>query len=243
MRFVDGGDLNREILLDPVMLRAAGDVRGIRICDIGCGEGRFCRKLAERGGIVTGVDPTRPFIEAARKRHPKGEYFLAAAESLAIESETFDLVTSYVSLIDIVDFRAGIREMTRILKPGGALLVANLNGHATANMFGWTRNGSGEKAYFAIDHYLQERAERVKWHGIDVENYHRPLSAYMEAFLAAELNLELFEEPAYSDEAVRADPDLAFDNRVPLFVVMRWRKPVGLNTKIIRDDWTVGLSA
>ncbi len=225
IRFVDEGDPNRDILLDPVMVGAAGNVNGKRICDIGCGEGRFCRILAKRGARVTGTDPTRTLIRAAQQRDPSGEYILSGAESLPFDGESFDLGVSYLNLIDIEDYRLAIREMTRILKPGGALIVANLNGHATASMTGWTKSDSGEKLYFAIDRYLEPRGVRVSWCGIEVVNYHRPLSDYMKAFLGTGLTLDFFEEPAYPEAYVRTHPDFKYDNRVPFFVVMRWTKP------------------
>jgi len=225
IRFVDEGDPNRDVLLDPVMLAAAGDVRGARICDVGCGEGRFCRKLARMGASVTGADPTRALIRAAKQRDPSGEYVRSGAESLPFRSESFHLVVSYLNLIDIEDYNLAICEMARILKPDGALIVANLNGHATASMTGWTKNDSGEKLYFAIDRYLEPRGVNVSWCGINVVNYHRPLTDYMNAFLGAGLRLDFFEEPAYPDEYVRTHPDFNYDNRVPFFVVMRWSKP------------------
>src|SRR2546423_12172505 len=125
--------------------------------------------------------------------------------------------------------------MTRSLRRGCALLTANLSAHATANMCGWRKNDSGEKLYFPVDRYLEERAEQVSWCGIDVINYPRPLSGYVKAFLASGLILELFEEPAYSEEAIREDADLAYDNRVAFFVIMRWRKPKSSITEIHHD--------
>src|SRR5687767_8471046 len=101
IEFVDRGDPNRDVLLDPVMLGAAGDVNRLRICDVGCGEGRFSRMLAERGAVVTGIDPTRSLIQEARSRHPKGEYLRSSAESLPFAPQTFDIVASYLSLIDV----------------------------------------------------------------------------------------------------------------------------------------------
>ena len=59
----DGETSHREAMLDGWMLDAVGDVSGRKVIDLGCGEGRFSRMLAERGAVVTGVDLCRPFIE------------------------------------------------------------------------------------------------------------------------------------------------------------------------------------
>ena len=61
----NGGDPHREGLLDEWMLNTVGDVSGVRVIDLGCGEGRFCRMLAERGAKAIGVDLCEPFIEFA----------------------------------------------------------------------------------------------------------------------------------------------------------------------------------
>ena len=72
-----------------------------------------------------------------------------------------DLVISYLSLIDIPDMPAAISEMARVLKPGGALLIANLNSFNTA-CSGWVKGGAGERLYFPIDNYLQERSTEIR---------------------------------------------------------------------------------
>ena len=56
INFQDAEDPNRTLLLDPIMLDLCGDVAGKRVLDLGCGEGRFCRMLAERGALCTGID-------------------------------------------------------------------------------------------------------------------------------------------------------------------------------------------
>ena len=55
-----------------------------------------------------------------------------AAPSSLNSRASFDLVVSYLTLVDIADFRTAIGEMTRVLKPGGALLIANLTGFTSA---------------------------------------------------------------------------------------------------------------
>src|SRR3984957_8934016 len=104
------GDWGREHVLDPIMLKRASAQRFERALDVGCGEGRFCRMLRAKGIPVVGIDPTEELLAAARKRDSRGEYQIARAESLPFPDASFDLVVSYLTLIDIADFRADLKE-------------------------------------------------------------------------------------------------------------------------------------
>lgn len=217
----EAGDWGREHVLDPPMLARVGAANPRTALDVGCGEGRFCR-LLRGGGIATvGIDPTVPLLESARERDPEGDYREARGESLPFGDGAFDLVIGYLTLIDIPDFRAAIREMARVAAPGGRILVANLNGFATAGD-GWLRGEDGERLKWPIDRYLEERVLVSEWEDIRIVNYHRPLSAYMKAFLGEGLGLSYFDEPPpLSGEREKR----ARARRVPWFVLMEWRKP------------------
>jgi len=218
------GDFGRRYVLDPIMLPRALALSPKKALDVGCGEGRFCRMLKRHGVEVTGVDPTSKLIAAARARDAGGMYLEAPAEQLPFPNESIDLVVSYLTLIDIPDVQAGIREMARVLKPGGALLIANLNSFNTACVdSGWIRDGAGEHLYYPVDNYLQERTLRVEYRGIRILNHHRPLSTYMRTFLAAGLRLSYFDEPAPIPDA--PEPKATLYRRVPWFLVMEWLKP------------------
>ena len=215
------GDWGRRHILDPAMLErvAAGDYH--RALDVGCGEGRFCRLLTERGTKTVGVDPTEALIQTARERHPEGRYDIAVAENLPFDDASFDLVVSYLTLIDIPDFRSGLKEMARVLKPGGSLLIANLTGFMTAWPDGWVRDSDGQPQHYRIDGYLRETAKWVEIDEVRVQNWHRPLSAYMQTLLSLGLTLTFFDEPLprSGDEATQARY-----KRVPWFMMMEWRR-------------------
>ncbi len=124
------GDFSRRHVLDaPMLARIRGrDFRNA--LDVGCGEGRFCRMLAAEGIATIGIDPTARLLAAARTRDPQGRYLEGRAEALPFDDASFDLVISYLTLIDIEDYAGGIAEMARVLRPGGSLLIANLNSSA-----------------------------------------------------------------------------------------------------------------
>lgn len=217
------GDWGREHVVDPVMMaRIAG--RGFqRALDVGCGEGRFCRMLKAAGIAATGIDPTPQLLEAARRRDPDGDYRPGRAEQLEFADASFDLVVSYITLVDIPDFKAAIREMARVLKPGGALLLANLTAFVSACATeGWIKDGDGRHLHFPVDRYLEEFPFWIEWSGIRIVNWHRPLSAYMAALLHSGLTLTFFSEPA----AISGEPSRQeVFRRVPWFVVMEWARP------------------
>lgn len=224
IEFVDQGDPNRELLLDPVMLGACGDVAGLDVVDIGCGEGRFCRMLAARGARVTGIEPTEALLRAAMERGEE-PYLHATAERTGLADASFDVAVSYLTLIDIDDHEAAVLEMARVLRPGGRAIVANLSSFATAAGESWIKDESGERLMFPLDRYPDARPIHVTWRDIAVINWHRPLGMYLTAFLEAGFVLRKFVEPVPSEASVARAPSLADHLRVPFFHVMEWLKP------------------
>ena len=141
------GDFGRRCVLDPVMLPRALSRSPKKAHDVGCGEGRFCRMLKPHGVEGTGIDPTPALLAAALARDPECTYLEAAAERLPFDDNAFDLVISYLSLIDIRDMQAAISEMARVLNPDGAVLIANLNSFNTA-CSGWVREALANTSIF-----------------------------------------------------------------------------------------------
>ena len=219
----DRGDPNRTILLDPVMLDLCGDVTGLAVADIGCGEGRFSRMLAERGAHVFGIDVTTEMARvAAGRATPNVKHAVASAERLPFRAGALDLCISYVTLVDIVGFREAIAEMARVLRPGGQVVAANL-GFVTAG--GWLRDDANNRVHYQLDRYANEWARTFDWVGVRIVNWHRPLSAYMGAYLRSGLILREFLEPIPSDDSLSDHPDFEDWFRVPFFTVMKWQKP------------------
>lgn len=219
------GDPTRVDILDAPML-AALPADG-EVLDIGCGEGRFCRLMQARGLRTLGLDPTADLLAHAQQADPQGAYVQGRAEALPFEDARFDAVVSYLSLIDIEDFRTALQEASRVLRPGGRLVIANLHAHATARPADFAPQDSswlareGKDAVYAVDNMTAERANEVAWSGVRIINYHRPLSAYMRALLEAGLVLRQFNDPPYTG----TDPALATRwRRMPWAFQMVWEK-------------------
>jgi SAM-dependent methyltransferase len=119
-----GYDLYREAFTMPAFLAFIPDLGGLRVIDLGCGEGHNTRALARRGAKITGVDLAPRMIAAARANE--------AAEPLGIiyqvgsfaglefcEDASFDAAVSTMALRDGPDFAAAARAVHRVLRPGG----------------------------------------------------------------------------------------------------------------------------
>jgi len=223
IRLMQKGDPHRELLLDEEMLKLCGDVEELNVLDIGCGEGRFCRMLEKRGANMTGIDPTAELIAEAKRLQPEAIFEVAKAEKLPVADVSMDIVVSYLSLLDIPDYRAAIAEMKRVLKPGGRVVVANHNGFSTASSKYWARDEHNNKRHWTMDNYLAERPNKTEFAGVSVVNWHRPLSAYFQAFLGATFTLEHFDEPAPKPEVLAQHESMRSNQRVPLFCTMVWR--------------------
>ncbi|MCK8786195.1 class I SAM-dependent methyltransferase [Roseomonas sp. NAR14] len=245
----EAGDYGRRCVLDAPMLGRIARLSVADALDVGCGEGRFCRMLRARGIRAVGIDPTEALLRRARALDPGGDYRHGRAEALDVPPASFDLVVSYLSLIDIDGLAPAVAGMAAALRPGGTLLIANLNPFFTAGMpQGWQQAGPGEPR-FHLDHYLEERAYQAEWRGIRIRNWHRPLSTYMRLLLGNGLELRHFDEPApvcgARDGLVDGPVDGPVDGqaggdparaeryrRVPWFHLMEWRRPAAAPSDI-----------
>jgi ubiquinone/menaquinone biosynthesis C-methylase UbiE len=111
----------------PGLARAMCDAAGVRpgqsALDVGCGSGALVVALAVILGEqnVAGVDPSQPFVEAARAKVPGARLSVAAAESLPFEDSTFDVTLSQLVVNFLSDPEEGVREMARVTRPGGVV--------------------------------------------------------------------------------------------------------------------------
>jgi SAM-dependent methyltransferase len=121
---------------------SAGLVRGQRALDVGCGPGALTAQLVERLGPdhVAAVDPSPPFLDAARARFPGLDVRAASAESLPFDDDSFDAALAQLVVHFMTDPVAGLREMGRVTRPGGlvAACVWDLAGNRSPLSTFWS---------------------------------------------------------------------------------------------------------
>jgi ubiquinone/menaquinone biosynthesis C-methylase UbiE len=105
------------------MCRAAEIRPGQRALDVGCGSGALLEALAAIVGEenAVGVDPSEPFLEAARAKAPGARVVVGSAEALPFGDGEFDAALAQLVINFLDDPRAGVVEMARVTRPGGVV--------------------------------------------------------------------------------------------------------------------------
>ena len=111
------------ILLSPQLADLAGVRGGQRVLDVGCGPGALTSELVSRLGpaAVTAVDPSKPFVAAARARNPRVEVLQASAERLPFPDDGFDASLAQLVVHFMSDPVAGLAEMARVTRRDGVV--------------------------------------------------------------------------------------------------------------------------
>ena len=104
---------------------------GLTVLDIGCGGGILSEPLARLGGSVTGIDPVEESIGVAtahaKKQGLNIAYRAAAAEGLASEGSTFDVVVASEVIEHVADIASFLKTCRALCKPRGLFIVSTLN--------------------------------------------------------------------------------------------------------------------
>jgi SAM-dependent methyltransferase len=239
-RYSPRGDVNREWIIDPVLLSFVGDVRGLRILDAGCGGGYLSRLLARGGARVVGVDVSARLLAKARAeeaREPLGVRYLRAdlAVLSSFHDASFDAAVSNIVLQDVRRYREAIREIHRVLKPGGRFVFSLTHPAFEAPVPGmWVRepedsNRIEDRRYLKVDRYFDRVAVFWAPRGLPlVPSFHRPLRDYFGALYDAGFLVSRLEEPTATKEALAAHYRIFADLlRIPIFLVIEAVRPPG----------------
>lgn len=156
-----------DVLLDAELKKFPA---GAAILDVGCGTGNYLVRFRELGFTARGVEPAAGMIEAAKRLDPTLDITQGVATKLPFPDASFDFVTSIEVLryLHLDDIRLALREMLRVLKPGGRMFVTMVNRYALDGF------------------YVRQRIrQRLKGRDFDRENPH------CEFFTPRELRSEL----------------------------------------------------
>jgi ubiquinone/menaquinone biosynthesis C-methylase UbiE len=104
-----------------------GDIKDIKILDIGAGTGRLSVLLAKGGAQVTALDVSPKMLDMLKKKNKDIQTVVGDAESLLFEDNSFDIVTAAFLIVHLKNPSRFFDEVYRILKDGGVFVVTNIN--------------------------------------------------------------------------------------------------------------------
>jgi SAM-dependent methyltransferase len=224
MRRREDPDNPNNTLEKPVPLELLGDLAGLRILDLGCGDAAFGREALVAGaGSYIGIDGAANMVAVARRTLMEGGGMVeqATIERWAYPPAAFDLVISRLALHYVEDFAAVCAQVWRTLASGGRFVFSVEHPVITSCARGWQ---SGERQAWIVDDYFVVGRRVTTWMGAEVVKFHRTVEGYFAALQAAGFAVESLRESHpqrdhFTDEALYARRQ-----RIPLFLFLAARK-------------------
>ncbi len=176
-----------EALEHRLVLELAGDLAGCSVLDVGCGDGMLALAAWRRGAQVMGVDPDGRMVSVARERADAlgaSVTFLSAyGERLPFPNQHFDVAFAVTVLCFLPNAAAILCEMTRVLRPGGRLVIGELgkwsSWAAHRRLRGWLGSPIWRSARFRTATELRALVEQAGLEVCEVRGaiYYPPVGA------------------------------------------------------------------
>ena len=197
------------------------EMRGLRVLDLGCGFGWFCRWAAAQGAAeVTGSDVSEKMLARGRETSaPAIRYVRADMDALTLEPSRYDLIYSSLAFHYLTRLDALMAQIAQALVRGGRLVFSVEHPMFTAPAEpGWVEQ-DGRKRW-PIDSYLKEGARTRNWLAPGVIKQHRTVATYLNLLIGNGLAPFHVEEWGPTDEQLAQMPALADERERPTFLLI-----------------------
>lgn len=212
----------------PALRAMLPPLEGVRVVDLGCGFGWFCRWARQAGAdAVLGLDLSESMLARARTMtdDPGITYRRADLEDLDLPAAGFDLAFSALALHYIEDLPGLLGRICRALVPGGHLVASLEHPILTApRRAAWSIDSEGRRTW-PLDAYGHEGPRVTDWLAKGVVKQHRMLGTTLTALLGAGFALTRVEEWAPTPAQVAERPELAPEQERPMFLLLAAQRP------------------
>jgi SAM-dependent methyltransferase len=190
------GSLHNAYYDRPACFRLLGDVRGKLILDAGCGSGLYARELIRRGAQVTGFDQSPRMVEICWELPGAGDFRVHDLNDPIrwLPNGSVDLVLCALAIEYVDDRVAALRELRRVLRPDGALVLSRM--HPTGD---WLRHGGNYHDARVITETLSGGWQQRYWL--------MPLQVTCDEIAAAGFLIERLIEPLPVAEGAAINPE------------------------------------
>lgn len=207
----------------PALRALLPQLRGLRVLDLGCGFGWFCRWVRAAGAMqVLGIDVSENMLARARADtdDPAIAYRRANLEAIDLPSGAFDLAFSSLAFHYLENLEGLLSQIHRALVPGGHLVFSAEHPIYTAPRHpGWSNDASGRKVW-PVDSYLEEGPRTTDWLAKGVVKQHRTLGTYINILLRLGFTIRRLDEWSPTDAQIVARPELAKERHRPMFFLL-----------------------
>jgi 2-polyprenyl-3-methyl-5-hydroxy-6-metoxy-1,4-benzoquinol methylase len=124
---INNSETNKRIKVIFNELLSKKDINNKKFLEVGCGLGYFSNKAYKLGANVTGIDIGPKLVSINKKLTPRGKFFVSSASKLPFKDQTFDVVLSTEVIEHVENQKTALREMSRVLKSGGILVITTPN--------------------------------------------------------------------------------------------------------------------
>jgi SAM-dependent methyltransferase len=211
----------------PALKALLPELRGLRVVDLGCGFGWFCRWARQHGAAaVLGIDVSEKMLARARAATTDAAitYLRADMDGAELSQAAFDLAYSSLAFHYVEDLSALLSKVHRTLTLGGHLVFSVEHPIFTAPMQpGWSVGVDGHKTW-PVDSYLCEGPRSTDWLAKGVIKQHRTLTTYLNLLLRLGFTLSHMEEWGPTDEQIAARPALEDERQRPMFLLVSARR-------------------
>lgn len=207
----------------PALQAMLPPLRGLRVVDLGCGYGWFCRWASEQGAEqVLGLDVSEKMLEraVATTSDAAVSYARADLERLELADAAYDLVYSSLTLHYIVDLAGLLGAAYRALTAGGKLVFSIEHPIYMAPMQpGWVLDAQGRRTW-PVYSYQVEGPRSTNWLAEGVIKQHRTIGSLLNLLIAAGFTISHVEEWGPSAEQLLTRPELAEERDRPMMLLV-----------------------